>query len=129
MLRAGLILALATFALPLNLSAQETRKPYPRNLITREEIQDRAPDARNAYDVIQRLRPQFLRTRQSGSIQQGAPVAVKVYINGSFRGSVLVLRDLTSHSVVDIAYLNGSDATTRFGTDHENGAIIVRTGA
>lgn len=129
MLRAGLILALAAIALPVDTAAQETRKKYPRDLITREEIKDRAQDATNAYDVVQRLRPQFLRTRQSGSIQQGVPVAIKVYINGSFRGSVLVLRDLTSHSIIDIAYLNGSDATTRFGTDHENGAIIVRTGA
>lgn len=129
MLRAGVILALGAFALPLNATAQETRKKYERDVITREEIRDRAPDAKTAYDVIQRLRPQFLRTRQSGSIQNSAPVAIKVYVDGSLRGGVLVLRELLAVGVVEITYYNGSDATTRYGTDHENGAIVVRTGA
>jgi hypothetical protein len=88
MLRVGIILALAVVALPGTASAQETvRKKYERDVITREEIQDRAPDAKTAYDVIQRLRPQFLRTRQSGSITQSR-VTIKVYVDGAARGTV-----------------------------------------
>ena len=61
MQRAGMFLALFALALPQALLAQETvKKKYERDVITREEIQERAPDAKSAYDVIQRLRPQFL---------------------------------------------------------------------
>ena len=90
---------------------------------------ERAPDAKTAYDIIQRLRPQFLRTRPSGSMQNKNPVPIKVYVDGSFRGGTYILRELISHGIIDITYFNGSDATTRFGSDHENGAIVVRTGA
>jgi len=125
-----MILALAAMLLPDAAHAQETvKKKYERDVITREEIQDRAPDAKTAYDVIQRLRPQFLRTRQSGSMTQTAPVAIKVYIDGAARGSVITLRDVQAISVRSIQYLDGSDATTRYGTGHENGAIVVNTGA
>ena len=62
-------------------------------------------------------------------MQNNAPVSIKVYVDGSLRGGTYVLRDLMSHSVVSIMYLDGSDATTRFGTNHENGAILVKTGA
>ena len=130
MQRAGMFLALFALALPQALLAQETvKKKYERDVITREEIQERAPDAKSAYDVIQRLRPQFLRTRPSGSMQNKNPVTVKVYVDGSLRGGTYVLRDLISHSIISIMYLDGSDATTRFGTNHENGAILVKTGA
>lgn len=130
MQRAEMFLALFALALPQALLAQETvKKKYERDVITREEIQERAPDAKSAYDVIQRLRPQFLRTRPSGSMQNKNPVTVKVYVDGSLRGGTYVLRDLISHSIISIMYLDGSDATTRFGTNHENGAILVKTGA
>jgi hypothetical protein len=130
MQRAGMILALVALVLPQALLAQETaKKKYERDVITREEIQERAPDAKSAYDVIQRLRPQFLRTRPSGSMKNSAPVPVKVYVDGSLRGGTYVLRDLLSQAIVSITYFDGSDATTRFGTNHENGAILVKTGA
>lgn len=130
MQRAGMILALIALTLPQGLLAQETaKKKYERDVITREEIEERAPDAKTAYDVIQRLRPQFLRTRPSGSMQNNAPVPIKVYVDGSLRGGTYVLRDLLSHAIVSITYFDGSDATTRFGTNHENGAILVKTGA
>ena len=129
MLRTGLTLTLLATAFPLAARAQEVRKMYERDVITREEIQDRAPDAPSAYDVIQRLRPQFFRTRSTGSITNRTRVAIKVYVDGTARGSILALREVMASAVISILYLDGSDATTRFGTDHENGAIVVRTGA
>ncbi len=130
MRRVGGMLVLAALVLPPRAVGQATSSVrYERDLITAVEIEARAPDAKTAYDVVQRLRPQFLRTRASGSIQNKNPVPVQVYVDGSLRGTVYVLRELISQGVIDITYLNGSDATTRFGTGHENGAIIVRTGS
>jgi hypothetical protein len=108
--------------------SQEEKKNYPRNVITREEIKERAPDAKSAYDVIQRLRPQFLRTRPSGSVQSQNTVPIKVYVDGSARSGLNSLRDVLSLAVIEIIYLNGSDATLEFGREHENGAIKVKTG-
>ena len=127
--RTGVLIALLLAGIPAAGEAQETRKTYPREMITREEILDRSPDSKTAYDVIQRLRPHFFRTRSSGSIQRPTPVAIKVYVDGTLRGSILSLREILATAVISILYLDGSDATTRYGTDHENGAIVVRTGA
>jgi len=130
MWRTGVILAAAVLLFPTRTMGQATSGGvrWERDLITAVEIEERAPDAKSAYDVVQRLRPQFLRVRASGSIQKKEPVPVQVYVDGTFRGTPYVLRDLNKDGVVEIRYLSGSDATTRFGTGHENGAIIVRTG-
>jgi len=127
-IKALFLLALTAIVAPGSADAQQEKKNYPRNLITREEILDRAPDAKTAYDVVQRLRPQFLRTRPSGSAQSQAPVPIKVYVDGVPRAGVLALREIQSNNVVEIAYLNGNDATMEFGREHENGAIKVKTG-
>ena len=126
--RAGALLALLAIAWPGEAAAQDEKKTYPRNVITREEIKDRAPDAKTALDVVQRLRPQFLRTRPSGSVQSQNTVPIKVYVDGSLRPSIAALREIQSHAVVEIVYLNGGDATMEFGREHENGAIKVKTG-
>lgn len=134
-------LGLIAVAWPAAGTAQETvHKKYPRDLITREEIRDRAPDVLTAYDVIQRLRPHFLRERATGSITTpfdkngdrnpaAAKTPIQVYINGTRSGIAAVsLREVLADAVIDIVYLNASDATTRFGTGHDNGAIMVATG-
>lgn len=128
MSKTALLLALVSLAWPSEASAQDEKKKYPRNVITREEIQDRAPDARTALDVVQRLRPQFLRTRPSGSVQSQNTVPIKVYVDGTSRAGVASLREIQSIAVVEIVYLNGNDATMEFGREHENGAIKVKTG-
>ena len=125
-------------AWPGGAGAQEVRVRYERDLITREEIQNRAQDSRTALDVVQRLRPHFLRERAGvrissplspDSTRNAAAVRqpVQVYINGA-RGTSSSLRNIQAAAVIDILYLNAADATTRFGTGHDNGAIVVRLG-
>jgi len=142
MLKTGTVLALLAFGWPGDAAGQETvAKKYPRDLITREEIRERAPDVQNAYEVIQRLRPHFLREKATGAItapltgpdnkrnQAATKTPIQVYINGAKAGIAAVsLREVLSEAVVDIVYLNASDATIRFGTGHDNGAILVVTG-
>ena len=38
-----------------------------------------------------------------------------------------VLRELTIQDVLEIRYMNAMDATTRYGTDHDAGAILIST--
>lgn len=140
-LKAAGLLAVLAICWQNEANAQETKKSYERDLITREEIQARAPDARTAYDVIKKLRPHFLRERSTGQVSgpmpaegsfpKGSPAErqpVQVYVNGGKSiTNTATLRELNATAILDIAYLNAADATTRFGTGYNNGAILVRT--
>jgi hypothetical protein len=79
-----------------------------------------------AYDAVQRLRPTWLRTRSSGSIQTSPQYAV-VYLDGAQIGGPESLRRISANDVQSIRYLRTADATTRYGTGHEGGAILVET--
>jgi NaMN:DMB phosphoribosyltransferase len=122
-------LVLIALAPPSLARAQATEKVrYERHRISFEELSTKASDAKTAYDIVKRLRPQFLQARGSGSMRSRTPVPIKVFVDGAFRGGVAMLNEVVAHSVVEIKYLNGPDATTRFGTGHESGAILVTTG-
>lgn len=87
-----------------------------RNLITVEEID--ASSMSVVYDVVQQLRPQFLRPRP-GNI---APV---VYVDGSRRGGLDELRRIDKSTIREIRWVDGQDATTLYGTGHGGGAILL----
>lgn len=76
--------------------------------------------------VIQRLRPQWLRTRGGGTAQGKA--IIQVIIDGQrYNGGPDVLRSVRAESVEEVSYMNAADATTRYGTDMAGGAIVVVT--
>lgn len=96
-----------------------------RNIITAEEIAD--VQVATAYDVVQTLRPEYLRTRGLRSMSASEPQGAVVYVDNVRRGGPESLRTLPRESVLEIRYLNGADATTMYGTNHGDGAILVRT--
>jgi hypothetical protein len=74
----------------------------------------------SVYQTIQRLRPRWLRQRSNK--------LPNVYIDGSRRtGGLDDLRSMRTSEVQEMQYLSGSDATTRFGTGNDGGAILVTT--
>ena len=101
------------------------------SLITESEIA--GANLETIYDVIERLRPNMLRTRgQVGRLsgatdtESGASSSrIKVYLNGTSIGDTSMLRGIQAASVKQVDYLSSSDATTRFGTGHDAGAILV----
>jgi hypothetical protein len=96
-----------------------------RDTITVEEI-GRLQVA-NGFEVVQQLRPEYLRTRGVQSMQAAGTQAAVVYVDGVRQGGPEALRQIPRESIQEIRYLNGSDATTQFGTNHGGGAILVRT--
>lgn len=69
--------------------------------------------------AIERLRPRWLRSRTGND-----PV---LHVDGARRSS---LRDLESYQLSEILqmeFMSASDATTRFGTGYDGGAILVTT--
>lgn len=98
-----------------------------RSILTAEEINLDKGASRTAYDVIARLRPEFLRSRGASSLQSTAPITAIVYVDEMRYGDLDDLKSMSAHQIFSVQYLNASDATTRFGTDHLGGAILITT--
>jgi hypothetical protein len=134
MLRPSLAVLLFSLSLPAATAAQDTasttltpEKRIRRDpaVITREEIAAEGPDARNLLELVQRLRPFWINpTRGRSSINLGSAEPV-VYVNNVRQGSPSVLQQYTAASIREIRHLRGTEASMRFGSGHENGAILL----
>lgn len=78
----------------------------------------------NVLDAIRRLRPRWVSSVNMGSF--GGAASVKFYIDG-LPESVSNVRRIRADEVTSIRFLDGRRATTRFGSDHGEGAIMIRT--
>lgn len=82
----------------------------------------------SAYEVVEMLRPQFLRTRGSASFADPTPIPAVVYLDGLKHGDTPEsLKGIERTAIREIEYLDSREATTRYGTGHRGGAILVRT--
>jgi hypothetical protein len=90
------------------------------NVITREQIESLSVS--NALDAIRRLKPNWLHSRAA----RGADELV-VYVDAARRGGTQALTYISVEIIEQIRYLSGPDATTRLGTGHRGGAILVQT--
>jgi len=105
-------------------SSSPSRSHTSRDVITQEELAK--VDVQNALDAVRRLRPNFLQTHggMTSSITQGGQDVV-VYVDNTRMGGPSTLAQIPITDVKEIQYLNGTDATQRYGTGHGSGVIIV----
>ena len=96
-----------------------------RNLITAEELM--AVPHSSVYEAIRALRPRWLQARGGVSLGEPEKQLARVHIDGQLRGELNELWTLLPSEVEEIRYMSASDATTRFGTNHIAGAIVVTT--
>lgn len=73
----------------------------------------------DAFLAIERLRPRWLQSRAGDVVQ--------LYIDGSRRTNVRDLQSMRIAEVEQMEYMSASDATTRYGTGHAGGAILLTT--
>jgi hypothetical protein len=126
----GALLALQLLA---GVSSAEAQKGRRSNVITAEEIAKSS--ASNAYDLIKTLRPQWFRARgistgmpdPSGGGVSDPGGGIIVYVDGSRVGGVDELENYGAERIEEMRFLNSSDATTKYGTGHTQGAIEVTT--
>lgn len=83
--------------------------------------------AQNALEVIQQLRPSMLRARNGASSETSSGVDIVIYVDGVRAGERQALTAVPAGNIREIRLLSASDATTRFGTGHPLGAILVAT--
>lgn len=115
-------------------SAQDTSaksKPVEKvkrggaNLITESEIN--SVNEENAQDIIQRLRPAMLRNRFTNPQSGGEGGGIAVYVDQARMGGIESLNTISRSQIKEIRFLNGPDATQRFGTGVPGGAIVITT--
>jgi hypothetical protein len=92
-------------------------------MITLEEM--RSAGYQDALTTVQSLRPNWLNSRGASSITQQE--TIKVYLDGSLLGGPEYLSQITMRSISTIRFLDGLEATQRWGLDHGLGAIVVST--
>ncbi|HEU0012704.1 MAG TPA: hypothetical protein VFQ45_03435 [Longimicrobium sp.] len=137
LLLAGALLATAACAAPAGegtttpapAAAEPTaaRQTTPRrnpDLISEEEIRAR-PELRNAYDLVQSLRPQWLRTRGTSTAGYANVPTIQAYLDSQRLGNASQLRNVESTAIKEIRYLDSMAASSRFGSDNTAGAIQV----
>jgi hypothetical protein len=98
--------------------------PSAADLITRDEISH--GHWQNAYELIQALRPRWLRTHGPDSILGETP-DVQVHMDENRLGGVNALRAIPTTDIVSIQFIDPVSAAARWGGDHANGAIIITT--
>lgn len=92
-------------------------------LITPAELRD--THAKNAYEIIQFLRPGWLQRR--GAYTFGDDGGIAVYLNSIRLPGLEALRDIEREAVTSIRYFDSMAAHFRFGMSHNHGAIQVVT--
>ena len=96
------------------------------DFITRDEIQ--ASPARNAYDLVQSLRPQWFRTRGMTNIRQAAGEEdIVIYMDNARLGERDALQRVPLGNVEYLQFFTAREATQRWGGGHLHGAILIST--
>ncbi|MEX2526934.1 MAG: hypothetical protein WEA09_04790 [Gemmatimonadota bacterium] len=95
--------------------------------ISTEEI-DARPGLQTAYEVIEQLRPNWLRTRGSVSLQAPAEASYPIiFMNGRRLGDMNMLRSIPISDVGSARFMSAREATTLHGTGYPAGIIDIST--
>jgi hypothetical protein len=95
-------------------------------LITEDEID--ASRAATAYEVIQKLRANFLSNRGETSFNKNTSQPYPtVYLDGQEYGPISTLRNIPASQIANIRLYRSWEATTKFGSGNMGGVIAVTT--
>jgi hypothetical protein len=123
-MRGGLLVLL--LALACAAPATRPRAGADPQLITEEEVEaSRAP---TAFEVIQKLRANFLSYRGETSLNRNRSQPYPtVYVDGQEFGPLATLRNIPASQVSTIRLYRSWEATTKFGTGNMGGVIAITT--
>ena len=105
-----------------------TSAPAPKrdpNVITEAELADPSVGTADALTAVRKLRPSFLLSRGSGSIQNKSAGSVHVSINNGALVSLSELTSVRAADVKEIRYMSATDAAQKFGTAAGSGGVLV----
>jgi len=98
--------------------------PRPNSsIIQREQLQELSSST--AYEIVQRIHPQWLIPRGQTSFNNPRSNEVVVYLGRNRLGGPSELRGFIGSQLETIQHLDARQANTRFGSGHVGGAIIL----
>ncbi|HTI03992.1 MAG TPA: hypothetical protein VL549_01645 [Gemmatimonadales bacterium] len=119
-------LCLALLSAP-PLAAQEPRSSS--KLITESEIDRARPNVANAFDVVQLLRPRWLRSRDiarlPGVRNDMAMERIHVYIDDRDMGDVEYLKSIPAEQIYTLKFVSMTEAGSRFGPTDGPGILVT----
>jgi hypothetical protein len=99
------------------------RQPTDRNIIYQAELE--SVGSTNLYELIEKVRPNFLRSRGPTSFSTAGEEYPTVYVDGRPYGDIASLKSLVTSQVSEVHYYNSSAAAAKFGTINAPGVIDV----
>ena len=95
------------------------------NVISRAELD--AAGSATVYDVIVRLRPNYLRSRGPTSVvNTSAHTVAVVFVGETEYGDLESLRRFPATRIEEVRYYSGPEATTKFGSAFGAGVIALK---
>lgn len=125
--RGALVLAIASLlACAPATSSTNTGVGGSGSTLTADEIA--GANTSDLYEVITRLRPNFLRTREPNSVDtsRNESMSPTVYLDGQPLGDVSALHNIVAGLVSEVRYYTASQGAIKFGTGNRNGVIEVK---
>jgi len=121
------------------LTAQQTDSPAPAppppksssTLITAEDIERVGSSVANAYDVVQLLRPRWLRRRHEVLNLPGVTAGdtgmpeFSVFVNDHEMGGLNYLRSVPAEQVYTLRFLSMNEVGARYGPTSGPGIVIT----
>lgn len=97
-----------------------------QSVLTEQQIAQ--SDARNAFELIEHLRPRWLNQRFNRSLRLDTEILV--YYNGARMGGLEILRDIQIDGIRQIRYVDSAEAGRLPGasSDAVDGAILISSG-
>ena len=97
-------------------------------ILTQDEITASGVSG-NAFDVITRLRPNFLVSRGPTTLGNAQSTAMypNIYLDGIPYGDINTLRNIDTSQIAEIRLYQAGEAQTKFGMGNNNGVIAITT--
>ena len=121
----GILVLVATFVVACGTPRPNTTGVYDAQLITEDEID--ASGGSTAYDVIRKLRANFLSYRGETSFRRTSSPYPTVYVDGQAFGEISMLRTIPAMQISTIRLYRAWEASTRYGTGNMGGVIAIST--
>jgi hypothetical protein len=94
-------------------------------VISREELQDPTVASNDAMTTIRQLRPAFFMTRGPLSIKNVTAGQLQISQDFGPLQKSSALSTIDTRSLVEVRYLNATDAQARFGINANGGPVLV----
>lgn len=113
----------ASMASPADPTAAVSRVRSRRDVLTIEEIQ--GTHLNNAFEVVSRLRPQWLHNRGGPYPDPDGSVEVQVFYNGQPVGNIETLKQYPLNTVATMRFIDPIRARATYGPPNGRGVITV----